>query len=192
DSVFDIWAFKNLLSHQQVMGGSSTINLMMYIRGNARDYDEWAEEGNYGWSYEEVLPYFLKSENNKNLEIVEENPHYHSQGGYQSVQRFPYNDINNDILLQAWQELGYELVDINAKTQLGVMNLQTTSANGTRQSTNKAFIQPIRCKRKNLNIKTESYVTKLLVDKKMKRVIGVEYASESNRTKLNRVFAKKE
>ncbi|KAK1117179.1 hypothetical protein K0M31_016876 [Melipona bicolor] len=72
------------------------------------------------------------------------------------------------------------------------MNLQTTSANGIRQSTNKAFIQSIRCKRKNLTIKTESYVTKLLVDNKTKRVTGVEYTSGNNRTKLNRVFAKKE
>ena len=54
----------------QVMGGSSTINLMMYVRGNPKDYNEWAEEGNYGWSYEEVLPYFLKSENNRDPEVL--------------------------------------------------------------------------------------------------------------------------
>ncbi|KAK9299911.1 hypothetical protein QLX08_007215 [Tetragonisca angustula] len=176
----------------KVMGGCSTINLMMYVRGNSRDYDEWAEAGNYGWSYEEVLPYFLKSENNLDPEVVKENPGYHSQGGYQSVERFPYDDKNNDIILNAWHELGYEYVDVNAKTQLGIMYLQTTSANGTRQSTNKAFIQPIRCERKNLTIKTESYVTKLLLDSKTKRVTGVEYISGSNRTKLHTVFAKKE
>ncbi|KAF3430483.1 hypothetical protein E2986_13915, partial [Frieseomelitta varia] len=99
-----------------------------------------------------------------------------------------FNDINNDILLSAWQELGYELVDVNANNQLGVMNLQTTSANGTRQSTNKEFIQPIRCERKNLTIKTKLYITKLLVDNKTKHVTGVEYTSGNNRTKLNTVF----
>ncbi|KAK9294320.1 hypothetical protein QLX08_011026 [Tetragonisca angustula] len=176
----------------KVMGGSSSINMMMYVRGNSRDYDEWAEAGNYGWSYEEILPYFLKSENNLDPEVVKENPRYHSQGGYQSVERFPYDDINNHILLNAWHELGYEFVDINANNQLGVMNLQTTSANGTRQSTNDAFIRPIRCKRRNLTIKTETYVTKLLVDNETKRVTGVEYTTGNNRTKLNTVFAKKE
>ncbi|KAF3430178.1 hypothetical protein E2986_05929 [Frieseomelitta varia] len=176
----------------KVMGGSSSINMMMYVRGNSRDYDDWAEAGNNGWSYEEVLPYFLKSENNLDPEVVKENPRYHSQGGYQSVERFPYIDINNDILLNAWQELGYEVVDINAINQLGVAILQTTSANGTRQSTNSAFIQPIKCRRKNLTIKTESYVTKLFVDSKEKRVTGVEYISGNNRTKFNTVIAKNE
>ena len=123
---------------------------------------------------------------------MKENPRYHSQGGYQSVERFPYDDINNHILLNAWHELGYEFVDINANNQLGVTILQTTSANGTRQSANKAFIQPIKCTRKNLTIKIESYVTKLLVDSKTKRVTGVEYISGNNRTKLHTVFAKKE
>ena len=85
-------------------------------------------------------------------------------------------------------------MDVNVNNQLGVMNLQTTSANGTRQSTNSAFIRPIRRERKNLTIKTEAYVTRLLVDSKTKRVLGVEYASttETNETKLNVVLARKE
>ena len=121
-----------------------------------------------------------------------DNPLYHKQYGYQSVQQFPYADINTKILLDAWQELGHKIVDVNAKNQLGVMMLQTTSVNGTRQSTNGAFIRPIRRKRRNLTVKTETYVTKLLLDHEKKRVIGVEYASRNNRTKLNTVFARKE
>ncbi|KOX68393.1 Glucose dehydrogenase [acceptor] [Melipona quadrifasciata] len=176
----------------KVMGGSSTINYMLYVRGNAKDYDEWADAGNRGWSYEEVLPYFLKSENNMDSKIVKDNPRYHKQHGYQSVQQFPYIDTNVEILLNACQELGYKVVDVNAKNQIGVTKVQTTSANGIRQSTNNAFIRPVRRKRRNLTIKTESYVTKLLVDHTNTRVIGVEYASINNRTKLNTVFAKKE
>ncbi|KOX69471.1 Glucose dehydrogenase [acceptor] [Melipona quadrifasciata] len=124
--------------------------------------------------------------------IVKDNPRYHRQHGYQSVQQFPYIDINAEISLNAWQEFGYNVVDVNAKNQVGVMKVQTTSANGIRQSTNNAFICPTRRKRRNLTIKTESYVTKLLVDHTKRRIIGVEYASINNRTKLNTVFAKKE
>ncbi|XP_076748535.1 glucose dehydrogenase [FAD, quinone]-like [Xylocopa sonorina] len=160
----------------KVMGGSSTINYMIYIRGNRHDYDEWAEKGNYGWSYDEVLPYFLKSENNKDPEIVNKNPHYHGQGGYLSVQRFPYTDPNAEILLNAWRELGQPTVDANARRQLGVMDLQMTSADGTRQSTNSAFVRPVRRKRRNLTIETQAHVTRLLMDA-TKRVTGVEYVS---------------
>jgi choline dehydrogenase-like flavoprotein len=55
--------------HAQVMGGSSTLNYMMYIRGNPQDYDDWARMGNEGWSYEDVLPYFKKSEDNREHKV---------------------------------------------------------------------------------------------------------------------------
>ncbi|XP_043512688.1 glucose dehydrogenase [FAD, quinone]-like [Frieseomelitta varia] len=179
----------------KVMGGSSAINYMIYIRGNPTDYDEWAEEGNHGWSYEEVLPYFLKSENNMDPEIVRENPHYHSEGGYQPVERFPYIDDNTKILLDAWQELGHEPVDANANSQLGVMRLQTTSARGTRHSANSAFVRPVRHARENLTIKTRAHVTKLLTGNiGTKHVTGVEYAATYNNAAMefNVAFARKE
>ncbi|XP_076653430.1 glucose dehydrogenase [FAD, quinone] [Halictus rubicundus] len=161
----------------KVMGGSSTINYMIYIRGNPKDYDEWAEKGNHGWSYGEVLPYFLKSENNEDSEIVQKNPHYHNQGGYQTVERFPYTDIATEVLMNAWKELGQDYVDANTDQQLGLMHLQTTSIHGMRQSTNGAFIRPIRRKRRNLIIETQAHVTRILIDHETKRAMGVEYVS---------------
>ncbi|XP_043257465.1 glucose dehydrogenase [FAD, quinone]-like [Colletes gigas] len=175
----------------KVMGGSSTINYMMYIRGNPGDYDEWADEGNHGWSYGEVLPYFLKSENNEDPEVVKENPRYHGQGGYQNVERFPYTDPNTDILVNAWQELGHEQVDANADKQLGVTRLQMTSVHGMRQSTNGAFIRPIRRKRRNLTVETQAHVTRILIDSTTKLAMGVEYVSTvTGSTKV--VLARKE
>ncbi|RLU16177.1 hypothetical protein DMN91_011937 [Ooceraea biroi] len=161
----------------KVMGGSSTINYMIYIRGNPADYDEWAEHGNHGWSSKDVFPHFLKSENNKDPEVLKESPHHHSQGGYQSVQRFPYTDINTKILINAWEELGFDLVDANADRQIGVQHYQTTSKHGTRQSTNSAFIRPIRYKRRNLIIRTRAHATRILIDPETKQAIGVEYLS---------------
>ena len=125
---------------------------------------------------------------------MRENPHYHSEGGYQPVERFPYIDVNTRILLDAWQELGHEPVDANANSQLGVMRLQTTSAHGTRQSTNTAFVRPVRHARKNLTVKTRAHVTKLLTDIGTKHVTGVEYASayDNAAMKFNVAFARKE
>ncbi|CAH2058108.1 unnamed protein product, partial [Iphiclides podalirius] len=74
------------------MGGSSAINYMVYMRGNKLDYDTWAEMGNYGWSFEEVLPYFKKAENNQDVEAHDR--FYHSTSGPLNVERFPYTDIN--------------------------------------------------------------------------------------------------
>ncbi|OXU17623.1 hypothetical protein TSAR_011371, partial [Trichomalopsis sarcophagae] len=159
----------------KVMGGSSTLNYMMYIRGNRQDYDNWARIGNEGWSYEEVLPYFKKSEDNENPEVVKRNPYYHSTGGYQTVEWFDYVDVNTKILLRGWQEIGYRLVDANAAEQLGVVHIQSTANNGARQSTNGAFIRPIRNNRENLEVKTEAHVTRVIIDPQTKAATGVEY-----------------
>ncbi|KAG5888555.1 hypothetical protein JTB14_010338 [Gonioctena quinquepunctata] len=70
----------------------------------ARDYDEWEEMGNHGWSYADVLPYFIKSEDNRNPDKID--PHYHGVGGYQTVEIFSYQDANTLGLVEAYQELG--------------------------------------------------------------------------------------
>ncbi|XP_043270245.1 glucose dehydrogenase [FAD, quinone]-like [Venturia canescens] len=159
----------------KVMGGSSTVNYMLYVRGNPEDYDEWARLGNEGWDYRSVLPYFLKSEKNEDPEIVDASPEYHGTRGYQNVERFPYRDKNIGVLMKAWREIGYGEVDVNAASQLGAMNLQTTSIHGMRQSTNGAFVRPVRHKRINLEIVTEAHVTRLVIDPRTRKTTGVEY-----------------
>ncbi|KAK6620437.1 hypothetical protein RUM44_006838 [Polyplax serrata] len=159
----------------RVMGGSSTINYMMYVRGNSRDYDHWEELGNYHWSYDDVLPFFKKAEKNTNLDIVHRNPEYHGEHGYQFVGRFPYLDSNVMSLVSGWNELGLPNVDVNVEgTQLGVMKLQMTQHDGRRVSTNSAYIRPIRQHRKNLVIKTQAQALRVLINAE-KRAYGVEY-----------------
>lgn len=86
------------------MGGTSAMNGMMYIRGSRKDYDDWAELGNEGWSYNEILPYFLKSEDNKQIDEVDRG--YHSHGGLLTVSQFPYHPPLSRAILKGAAELG--------------------------------------------------------------------------------------
>ncbi|KAK9892705.1 hypothetical protein WA026_021565 [Henosepilachna vigintioctopunctata] len=171
----------------KVMGGSSAINYLIYIRGGADDYDEWQSMGNHGWSYHDVLPYFKKSENNHDEEAHDK--YYHGTGGYLTVERFPYQDENVHIGFKAYKELGLPVIDQNTDEQIGVMLLQNTVKHGVRQSTNVAFIRPVRHQRKNLRIETQAHVVRVLIDPKTKVAYGVEYFKDKQ---LHRVFAKKE
>lgn len=80
------------------------MNGMMYMRGSQKDYDNWAEMGNDGWSYNEVLPYFLKSEDNGQMDHVDRG--YHATGGMLHVSQFPYHPPLSNAILKAAQELG--------------------------------------------------------------------------------------
>jgi choline dehydrogenase-like flavoprotein len=115
---------------------------------------------------------------------------YHSTGGYLGVQTFPYHDRNTQTILDAYKELGYNNTDYNGPQPTGIFLAQGTVKNGVRQSTNNAFLKPIR-HRKNLHIVTGVRVTKLIIDG-YKRVKGVEYVLESDLTRKGKVFADKE
>lgn len=171
----------------KVMGGSSTINYMIYIRGHPRDFDEWQLKGNKGWSYTNVLPYFIKSEDNRNLDKVD--GYYHGTGGYQTVEYFPYQDENTIAIIKGYEELGLEFIDQNAEKMIGTMLLQHTTRDGERLSTNGAFIRPIRNKRENLSVYPNSHVTRVLIDPKTKTAYGVEYFHKGN---VVQAIAKKE
>lgn len=171
----------------KVMGGSSTLNYMIYNRGHPLDYDEWAAAGNPGWKFRDVLPYFRKSEDNRNYDRID--PYYHGFGGYQTVEIFPYQDSNVYPLIDAYKELGLEEFDQNTDRQIGTSLLQHTTRDGERLSTNGAFIRPIRNKRDNLDVRTNAQVTKVLIDPHNKIAIGVQFRQNG---KVVEAYARKE
>ena len=91
---------------------------MVYARGNKRDYDRWSSLGNPGWSFNEVLPYFIKSEDNRNPYIAA-NTKYHGTGGYLTVQEPSFKTPLATAFIEAGIEMGYPNIDINADTQTG-------------------------------------------------------------------------
>ncbi|CAK1589874.1 unnamed protein product [Parnassius mnemosyne] len=160
----------------KMMGGSSSINSLAYIRGNKLDYDTWAAMGNEGWSYRDVLPYFKKSERNLNYEGLDSK--YHGVDGEQYVSRYPYVDKPSIMMTEAFNERGLPLNDYNGAHQVGTQQAQAISLNGQRVSTNTAFIHPIRYKRNNLTVKTNSEAVKILIDEN-KRAYGVKYVKNN-------------
>ncbi|PSN57084.1 hypothetical protein C0J52_01330 [Blattella germanica] len=174
----------------RVLGGSSVLNGMLYVRGHRQDYDHWAAVGNTGWSYNETLPYFIKSENNLDPQVAADTT-YHGTGGPLPVQTLPYQDINVRALIAAFQEIGYRQLDFNGQDQEGVMRAQTTTRNGERISANSAYIKPIRRSRTNLRIITNATVTRIIIDAS-KRATGVQFVLEEDRNTTLTATASKE
>ncbi|KAK5640258.1 hypothetical protein RI129_011069 [Pyrocoelia pectoralis] len=155
----------------RVLGGTSTVNGLVYSRGNKLDYDNW---GVKGWAYEDVLPYFIKSENSN----IDGDSGYHGKGGYWNVEYHRPVSKQLEAFLRANVELyNFTSTDYNGKEQLGMFRSQLSNIKGTRDSTAKAFLRPVTS-RPNLHILPRSYVTKILIDPKTKVAYGVEYARE--------------
>ncbi|XP_058801852.1 glucose dehydrogenase [FAD, quinone]-like isoform X2 [Phymastichus coffea] len=153
------------------LGGSSVHNGMMYIRGHPRDYDDWAALGNYGWTWEDVLPYFLCSENNTELPRVGKK--YHAQGGLLNVERFPWQPPITADILYAAAEAGYPISeDLNGERIAGFTVAQTNNRNGVRVSSASAFLQPAR-DRSNLHVLLNSTATKIVTEDQ--QIVGVQY-----------------
>ncbi|XP_069683477.1 glucose dehydrogenase [FAD, quinone]-like [Periplaneta americana] len=175
----------------RALGGGSVANNMLFNRGNGRELDDWARLGNTGWSYEDLLPYFKKWENNQDPLIAKDREH-HATGGPQSVGQFPHEDKNDIFILKAFQELGYKVTDVNGFNQTGVTRLQTFQQDGERMSASRAFLAPIRKSRKNLRIVTNVRVTKVVIDEDTKEARGVEYIWENDRNSRGIIRATKE
>ncbi|XP_015597076.1 glucose dehydrogenase [FAD, quinone]-like [Cephus cinctus] len=170
----------------KVIGGSSVLNYMLYLRGNKKDYDIWEQQGNPGWGSADALYYFKKSEDNLNPYLAR--TPYHSTGGYLTVQEAPWHTPLAAAFVQAGQEMGYANRDINGEHHSGFMIAQGTIRRGSRCSTGKAFLRPARL-RKNLHIAMNAHVTRVLVDPASRRTYGVEFSRDE---KIYRIRAKKE
>ncbi|XP_064555162.1 glucose dehydrogenase [FAD, quinone]-like [Drosophila montana] len=160
------------LPRGKVLGGTSSINSMIYNRGNRRDFDAWAERGNRGWSYHQVLPYFLRSESAQLLGL-EQSP-YHNHSGPLSVEDVRYRSSLAHAFVAASVEAGHPRTDYNGESQLGVSYVQANTNNGRRHSAYSAYIQPVRDLRPNLHIFPFTRVTRVLLDVATKSAQGIE------------------
>ncbi|MEW9900899.1 choline dehydrogenase [Chitinivorax sp. PXF-14] len=152
----------------KVLGGSSCINAMIYIRGHRWDYDHWASLGNPGWSYDEVLPYFLKAEHNERGADA-----WHATGGPLNVTDLRSPSPVGGLFIEAAKQSGYAYTpDFNGASQEGVGPYQVTQVGGERCSAAQAYLRPIR-NRPNLNIITDAHATRVIFEGK--RAVGVEY-----------------
>ncbi|XP_075219563.1 glucose dehydrogenase [FAD, quinone]-like [Lycorma delicatula] len=163
----------------KVMGGSSVLNYMIFTRGNYRDYDAWEAQGNPGWGYRDVHRYFMKSEDIQIPEMMDDVEN-HQRGGYLTISYPPFRSPLATAFVEGGVELGYKNTDINGPTQVGFSYHQATMRNGTRWSTSRAFLHPIR-DRKNLHVKKRSQVTKVLIDPFTRRAYGVEFVKNRRR-----------
>lgn len=171
----------------KVMGGSSTINYMIYTRGHPKDYDNWAAAGNEGSSYREVMPYFLKSEDMAIPGLAQDTKH-HSTGGYLTISHAPYRTPLAEAFIESGLETGQNVVDYNTDTMIGFSFLQNTMKNGTRLSSSRAFLHPIR-NRKNLHITKMSRATKIVIDPETKQAVSIQFI---RRNKAYVIRARKE
>ncbi|KAK5638521.1 hypothetical protein RI129_012816 [Pyrocoelia pectoralis] len=155
------------------LGGSSLINFMLMIRGNKHDYVRWNASGNPGWSYEEVLPFFIKSES---ATIENADDGYHGTDGPVDVVNLPHNLEVVNVFVKACEESGYQYVDYNGENQMGVSRMQSSLTNGRRCSAEKAYFRPARY-RSNLYTCLNARVSKVLIRDEV--AYGVEYISNN-------------
>ena len=158
----------------RVLGGSSSINAMCYVRGDAADYDEWATLGATGWDFSSVLPYFKRAEHQQRGASS-----YHGTGGPLCVEDLRQRNILSDVFLRATEERGYSLNDdFNGARQQGFGAYQATLREARRCSTAVAYLRPALA-RKNLAVVTGALAQAVLLEHG--RAVGIEYLQGSSR-----------
>jgi choline dehydrogenase len=152
----------------KVLGGSSSINGLLYVRGQHEDYDRWRQHGNTGWGYDDVLPYFKKAENQQRGP-----DDFHGVGGPLPVSDLTHADPLSAAFIEAAAEIGIpKNPDFNGATQEGAGFFQTTTRRGRRASTAVAYLRPAK-DRKNLRIETSALAQRVVFDGR--RAAAVEY-----------------
>lgn len=170
------------LPRGKTIGGSSSINAMIYVRGHRRDYDRWSELGLRGWSFAEVLPYFKRLEDSWRGESL-----YHGAGGPISVSPMEHPDMLYRPIVEAARAAGIgETQDANGTTQEGISMLEASIGKGRRSSTARGYLHPAKS-RPNLAIETGALVTRVLIENR--RAVGVEFLQQGQ---LRRYHAEKE
>ncbi|XP_058801853.1 glucose dehydrogenase [FAD, quinone]-like [Phymastichus coffea] len=156
------------------LGGTTVHHGMAYHRGNPKDFEKWVAMGNEGWSWEEVVPYFLKSEDNHEIKRV--GTKHHATGGIMPVERFPWQPQFAWDILKAGDEMGYGITeDMVGDKILGFTIAQTISNNGVRVSSAASYLRPFR-DRPNLHVILNALATKIVFEQK--RAIGVKYIKD--------------
>ena len=165
----------------KVLGGSSSINGMVYVRGQPLDYNTWSQLGNRGWSYDSVLPYFKKSENYESSDSP-----WRGQGGPLNTSEGHERAELLDAIIDAAEETGYpKNPDYNSGDQEGFGYFQVTQKNGRRWSTAKAFLEPA-LKRSNLHLEINAHTLKISIEKKVATGVVFKQSGHAKTARANR------
>ena len=152
----------------KMLGGSSGLNAMVYIRGHRSDYDHWAALGNTGWSYDDVLPYFKHSENNET-----HGGQFHGQSGPLRVSELRSDNPFQQLYVEAGRQAGFPInPDFNGPEQEGIGIYQVTQHEGERWTAARGYLRPHIGQRANLRVETGCHVTKIIFEGK--RAVGVQ------------------
>ena len=170
----------------KVLGGSSSINGLIFNRGQKMDFDVWAQKGNRGWSYDDVLPYFRRYESH----VGSPDASYRGQTGEMTITDLKWRDPLCEAFIKGAESIGIPRnPDYNGAYQEGTSYVQRTSTGKLRMSAARAFLKPAR-KRKNLRVITNAHATKILLDGK--RAIGVAYNRGGANGRPDQVYAGRE
>jgi choline dehydrogenase len=157
----------------KVLGGSSSINGLLYVRGQHEDYDRWRQRGNIGWGYDDVLPYFKKAENQQRGA-----DDYHGAGGPLSVSDWRHEDPLSEAFVKAAVETGIPFnPDFNGRAQEGAGFFQTTTRRGRRASSAYSYLRPAMA-RGNLRVETSALAQRIIFEGR--RAKAVEYRQNGN------------